>query len=157
MNGSIERVRTLINGGTPDRPPLFDLLRNDAVLSHFAGEKLTLENADRVVFKAYEPAIDATRPAVRMPHKEETLALEDGRTQRHFRWTAWTEKKEYASDEAYIAAKRDLLDVDPTEWSSDQIAQMQNYFESREEHKRKLGEIFFVSGGRSPRLMAPTG
>ena len=39
MKGSIERVRTLINGGTPDRPPLFDLLRNDAVLSHFAGEK----------------------------------------------------------------------------------------------------------------------
>ena len=80
MKESIERVRTLINGGTPDRPPLFDLLRNDAVLSHFAGEKLTLENAERVVFKAFEPAVDATRPGVRMPHKEETITLEDGRS-----------------------------------------------------------------------------
>lgn len=153
MKGSIERVRTLINGGTPDRPPLFDLLRNDAVLSHFSGEKLTLENAGRVVFKAFEPAIDATRPSIRMPHKEETIILEDGRSQRHFRWTAWTEHIKYADDESYVAAKRQLMEADPAEWGSEQMEQMDNYFTSTEMHKRKLGEIFFVSGGRSPRLM----
>jgi hypothetical protein len=29
---SFERVRTLLKGGTPDRPPLYDVIRNDAVL-----------------------------------------------------------------------------------------------------------------------------
>ena len=71
MEGSLERVRKVVRGEMPDRPPLYDLLRNDAVISHFAGETLTLENAPEVVFRAYDPAIDATRPGVRMPGEEE--------------------------------------------------------------------------------------
>lgn len=153
MKGSIERVQTLINGGTPDRPPLFDLLRNDAVLTHFAGEKLTLENAERIVYKAYEPAIDTTRASVRMPHREETITLQDGRSQRHFRWTAWTERVTYPDDDAYVIAKRRLLDEDPTAWGPVQWGHMQKRFESIEEHRQRLGEVFFVSGGGSPRLM----
>ncbi len=92
MEGSIERVRAVIRGETPDRAPLYDLLRNDAVISHFARETLTLENAPEVVYRAYEPAIDATRPGVRMPDEERTVTLEDGRIQRYFRWTMWTER-----------------------------------------------------------------
>ena len=157
MKGSIDRVRTLFQGGTPDRPPLFDLLRNDAVIGHFAGETLTLENAERVVFKAYEPAVDATRPSVRMPHKEETIVLEDGRAQRHFRWTAWTERVTYASDEEYVATKRKILDSDPTEWGPDQAKQMDEMFVGIKAHREKLGEVFFVSGGRTPRLMGLIG
>lgn len=45
MNGSVQRVRDIINGRATDRPPLFDLLRNDAVICHFAGLKLAV-NAD---------------------------------------------------------------------------------------------------------------
>ena len=66
MKGSRERVRTMLRGGTPDRPPLYDLLRNDAVIAHFAGEPATVENGPEVVFRAYEPAIDATRPLIRI-------------------------------------------------------------------------------------------
>ena len=153
MKGSIERVRTLINGGMPDRPPLFDLLRNDAALSHFSGELLTLENAERVVYDAFEPAVDATRPGVRMPHKEETITLEDGRIQRHFRWTAWTEHIKYASDDDYFAAKRSLMKADPTDWGDGQIERMKEYFSGIQEHKRKLGEVFFVPNGRTTGLM----
>ena len=61
MQGSIQRVRDVIAGRLPDRPPLFDLLRNDAVIHHFTGKTLTVENAPEVVFAAYGPAIDATR------------------------------------------------------------------------------------------------
>ena len=154
MNRSIERVRALLNGDSPDRPPLFDLLRNDAVLSHFAGEQLTLENAERVVFGAFESIVDATRPAVRMPHKEETITLEDGRNQRHFRWTAWTEPVRYASDEAYVAAKRELLAADPAAWGPVQEDQMRDYLDGVAEYRRKLGEVFFVASGRTPRLMS---
>ncbi len=89
MHKSLDRVRTVINGGLPDRPPLYDLLRNDAVLNHFTGKTLTLENREEVVYGAYEPAIDATRPLVRLPEAERTIQLEDGREQRYFRWTIW--------------------------------------------------------------------
>ena len=149
MKGSIERVQMLFSGRTPDRPPLFDLLRNDAVLSHFAGEVLTLDNAERVVFNAYEPAIDATRPAVRMPHREETITLEDGRQQRHFRWTAWTEPVAYRSDNDYVAVKRRMLTVEPGVWGDGEIRLMDRYLEGIDEYRRRLGEVLFVSGGRS--------
>jgi len=62
MKDSINRVTAVINGETPDRAPFFDLLRNDAVISHFSGRRLTTENAPEVVYQAYAPAIDATRP-----------------------------------------------------------------------------------------------
>jgi hypothetical protein len=32
MQGSIERVRAMIDGELPDRAPLYELLRNDAVI-----------------------------------------------------------------------------------------------------------------------------
>ena len=37
---SVQRVKTLLAGQLPDRPPLYDVIRNDAVIEHFAGEKI---------------------------------------------------------------------------------------------------------------------
>ena len=82
MQDSVKRAVAVINGEMPDRAPLFDLLRNDAVLEHFSGRRLTYENAHEVVYEAYAPAIDATRPTVRIPARETSLTLEDGREQR---------------------------------------------------------------------------
>jgi hypothetical protein len=42
---STERVKTLLGGQLPDRPPLYDVIRNDAVLEHFGEEKLSPETA----------------------------------------------------------------------------------------------------------------
>ena len=42
---STERVKTLLGGHLPDLPPLYDVIRNDAVLEHFGGEKLSPETA----------------------------------------------------------------------------------------------------------------
>ncbi|MBT3272971.1 MAG: hypothetical protein HN368_07445 [Spirochaetales bacterium] len=153
MKNSITRVHALINGEQPDRPPIFELLRNDAVLTHFSGERLTIENAERVVFGAYEPAVDATRPAVRLPGKEETMQLDDGREQRNFRWTAWTEHVRYESDDEYVTKKRELLRADPAEWGKTQVENIDRYFRDVDDHRRRLGEVFFVPGGRSPGLM----
>ena len=96
----------VINGNMPDRAPLFDLLRNDAVIEHFSGKRPTFENAREAVYSAYAPAIDATRPVVRIPAAETTVVLEDGRTQKNYRWTSWTQHKEYRDSESYAAAKR---------------------------------------------------
>ena len=119
MQGSKERARAVINGEMPDRPPLYELLRNDAVINHLTGGTLTVENGPELVPKAYEPAVDATRPWVRTPNEEKTVTLEDGREQRHFRWTSWTEHKSYDSSEAYETAKRkELAEFDPA-WSQE--------------------------------------
>jgi hypothetical protein len=77
MQGSIQRVRDVIAGRRGDRPGLFDLLRNDAVINHFTGQTLTVENATQVVYAAYAPAIDATRASVRLPKHEASYKSPD--------------------------------------------------------------------------------
>ena len=143
MKGSIERVRAVINGQMPDRAPMFELLRNDAVVSHFAGEKLTIENGQRVVFKAFEPAVDATRPTVRIPNEERTITLEDGRQEKYYRWTIWTESRNYGSSEAYAAAKREWLKSFDGGWNSKKQEAMDKAMASIADHRKRLGEVFF--------------
>jgi hypothetical protein len=152
MQNSLERVRTVIRGGLPDRPPLYDLLRNDAVLSHFAGKKLTLENREEVVYAAYAPAIDATRPLVRLPEAERTVTLEDGRQQRYFRWTIWNEEKRYADAAAYAAAKRAELDAYDPAWNAEKQAGMDATLAKIADDRRWLGEVFYFPGIPGPGL-----
>jgi hypothetical protein len=143
MQGSIERVRAVLRGHTPDRPPLYDLLRNDAVIEHFTGQKLTVENGAELVFKAYAPAVDATRPYVRPPSREQTITRPDGRREERFRWTSWLEPVRYADSDAWAAAKRAELDAwDPT-WNDRKQAGIDQALASAAEHRRKLGEVFF--------------
>ena len=147
MQGSVERVRAVIRGETPDRAPLYDLLRNDAVINHFTGRTLTVENAHEVVYQAYEPAIDATRPLVRLPKHEKTVVLEDGREQRFFRWTIWTECVRYESSEAYAAAKRaDIEAYDPS-WTAERQGAMDQRLAFIDEERAHLGEVFYFPGG----------
>ncbi len=157
MQGSMQRMRDVINGRQPDRPPLFDLLRNDAVLSHFSGRTLTVENAEEVVYPAYAPAIDGTRPMVRLPANEGDNTLPDGRRQKLYRWTSWTEHLQFAGPEEYAAAKREQLKTFDPAWSSARQAAMVRDLESATELRRKLGEIFLIPGVPSPGLMGLTG
>ena len=153
MNGSIERVRAVIGGQTPDRPPLYELLRNDAVLEHFTGEKLALDTALATVFRAYEPAVDATRPRVREPQAEGVDTLEDGRRHRRYRWTTWIEHKHYADVDDYARAKRRVLDQFNNYWTAHKQQQLDDALTSIAEHRRQLGEVFFFAPGPGIGLM----
>jgi len=153
MKESLQRVRDVIRGRVPDRPPLFDLLRNDAVISHFAGKELTVENAAEVVPRAFEPAIDATRPAVRLPAHETETTLPDGRQQKIFRWTAWTDRRQYASSEAYAEEKRRALAAFDPAWTEQHGESMRRSLAGFAELRAKLGEVFLVPGIPGPRLM----
>ena len=147
MQGSIERVRAVIHGEMPDRAPLYELIRNDAVINHFTGRTLTVENAHEVVYKAFEPAVDATRPLVRLPKHEKTVILEDGREQRFFRWTIWDERVQYPSSEAYAAAKRVELDALDLSWTDEKQDAMDRRLAFIKEERAHLGEVFFFPGG----------
>jgi hypothetical protein len=153
MQGSIKRVRAVINGELPDRAPLYELLRNDAVINHFTGRTLTVENAREVVYAAFEPAVDATRPLVRLPKHEETVTLEDGREQRFFRWTIWTERKRYESSEAYATAKRAELDAFDPAWTGERQEALEKYLAFIEEERAALGEVFYFPGGSGVGVM----
>jgi hypothetical protein len=142
MRDSLERIRAVLNGDQPDRAPMFDLLRNTAVIEHFTGEKLTVENGAELVYKAYAPAIDGTRPLVKSPNAERTETLPDGRRQQVYRWTIWTEHRRFADSEAYAREKRGWLGgFDPawtTELGSAQKAELAWHADTR----RKLGDVF---------------
>lgn len=153
MNGSLDRVRQVMRGEIPDRAPLYDLLRNDAVIRHFAGETVTCENAATVVFRAYAPAVDATRPLVRLPRPEATETLPDGRPQQVYRWTIWTGHTVYADTAAYVSAKRAELDKASDGWTSEQADGMRQWLASIADHRTRLGEVFFFASAPSVGLM----
>lgn len=154
MEGSIQRVRDVIAGRLPDRPPLFDLLRNDAVINHFTGKTLTVANAPEVVPAAYAPAIDATRASVRLPHDEVSGTHADGRQFRHYRWTSWSDHVRYADSDAYAAAKRKLLDAYDPAWTADKQARVDKWLADVAEARRRLGELFYFPSSRGVNLTA---
>jgi uroporphyrinogen decarboxylase len=146
MMNSIERIRAVINGEQPDRAPMFDLLRNTSVIEHFTGQRLTVENGAELVYKAYAPAIDGTRPLVKSPNAERTEVLPDGRRQVVQRWTIWTEHRHFSDSEAYAREKIDWLSgFDPTwtEWNrqsqDDELAVITG-------QRSQLGDVFLFPG-----------
>ncbi len=152
MQSSIHRVRDVIHGRLPDRPPLFDILRNDAVISHFADKTLTVENAPQVVFAAYAPALDATRASVRLPKHEETRTLPDGRRQRDYRWTSWSEHVPYADAADYTTAKRKVLDAFDPAWTDQKQQKVDDWLAALADCRRRLGEVFYFPSTRAVNL-----
>lgn len=150
MQGSLERVKAVVNGELPDRAPLFDLLRNDAVIEHFTGRKLTVENAPEVVPAAYEPAIDATR-SMRLPDKEGTVTPEDGRKQVVSRWTSWTAHKQYRDTQHYVAEKRAILDATaPGVWDETNQQRLEAGLAEQRAQDAARGDFVFFPGMGSP-------
>ncbi len=154
MRESQERIRTVINGGQPDRAPMFDLLRNTAVIEHFTGEQLTVENGAELVYRAYAPAIDGTRPLVKSPNAERTEILPDGRRQEIYRWTIWTEHRHFPDNEAYVREKRAwIAGFDPA-WKEAERRSMESTLACIADIRRRLGEVFCFPGIPSgPNLM----
>jgi uroporphyrinogen decarboxylase len=154
MQKSLERIRAVLNGEPPDRAPMFDLLRNTAVIEHFTGERLTVENGVDLVYKAYAPAIDGTRPLVKSPNAERTEILPDGRRQEIRRWTIWTEHRQFPDSAAYEAEKRRQLDGFDPAWKEADQRDMESALAGIADVRRKLGEVFCFPGIPSgPSLM----
>ena len=157
MQGSIERVRAVMAGDLPDRPPLYEIFRNDAVIEHFIGEPLTVENGAESVYGVYEPAVDATRPSVRAPDAEATVTLPDGRRQRIYRWTTWTEHRRYPDSAAYAREKREHLRSFDPGWTTERQAAQDKTLATIAAQRQKLGEVFFFPSAPGVGLMGTYG
>jgi hypothetical protein len=142
MQESRQRVRNILETGKADRIALYDLLRNDAIIEHFAGEPATVENGPRVVFDAYGPAVDATRPRIRVPDSEYSEILPDGRSRRHFRWTEWTGHREFASSEDYAAEKRKWLAAFDPAWSAERQRALDAHVARHIDQQSRLGDVY---------------
>ncbi|MDD3925104.1 MAG: uroporphyrinogen decarboxylase family protein [bacterium] len=138
---SRERVRILIQGGLPDRAPFFDLLRNDAVIEYYGGEKLTSENAERVVFHAADSVLDATRPRIALPWREGVEVLPDGRKLTRRRWTEWIEPKRFASTDAYAEELR-ARTGQSWDWTETDEDALQKSLQEQRRWREMMGDVF---------------
>ncbi len=146
MENSLHRIRAVLNGQQPDRAPMFDLLRNTAVIKHFTGERLTVENGAELVYKAYAPAIDGTRPLVKSPNAERTDILPDGRRQTVYRWTIWTDHRRFADSESYAREKCGWLTSFDPAWTAENRRGQEADLAGNADIRRKLGEVFLFQG-----------
>jgi hypothetical protein len=153
MDGSRKRVLDVMHGRTPDQIPLYELIRNDAVIKHFSGRDLTVENAEEVLFEVFPKAVDTTR-GVRLPSEPSDTIMEDGRRHLVHRWTQWTEHVHYDTSDDYAEAKRKSLDTDWEVWNNEHQEQMDNQLTGYHTTAARLGEdFFFFSGGPGLGLM----
>ncbi|MCS7222746.1 MAG: hypothetical protein N0A15_15870, partial [Anaerolineae bacterium] len=83
-----ERVLRTIRFQETDRTPLYDILQNDAIIEHYSGQKLTVENGHWVKGIAIGRVLDMTRmPEGPQAPREERW--ENGIVVRVERWTQW--------------------------------------------------------------------
>jgi hypothetical protein len=83
-----ERVLRTIRFEDSDRVPLYDILQNDAVIEHYAGEHLTVDNGAAVTGRAIGRILDMTRMPDG-PSSPGRYRQENGIELERERWTTW--------------------------------------------------------------------
>ncbi len=140
---SKERVKKLFEGVLPYRPPYFDLIRNDKVLTYLAGEDFKDDNKLSVVCRAMSKALDATRPAIAIPNEpEREEILSDGRKRVIKRWTIWTEQMRYSSSAEFAKCKTRLLDNINWEWTEEDQEALRRMVDNHKSLQKRLGDVF---------------
>ena len=157
MRDAITLVEQVIAGKLPQRAPMFDLIRNDAVIEHFAGQPLTVENAPEIIPPVYPKAIDVTR-SVRMPDAPAEFIDEEGRHHKTFRWTIWNEHTRYENAAAYAAAKKQrIADFDPA-WNAEGQRLMDWEWDHNRTQQEQFGEAcYWMPCGAGVNLMSAFG
>jgi len=89
MKESAELVRQACAGRKPARTPIYDLLANDAVIEHFAGQPLDGRDDYSVLCRAFANGLDATRFLMTPSPEGATSQDRLGNTFTHHRWTSW--------------------------------------------------------------------
>ena len=115
-----ERVEAALNLQPVDRVPVYDLLRNDAAIEHYAGEPLTIEDGLRITCRAISRCLDLTR-SIAAPSSPQTINDGNGWVHKRDRWTSWIAKRPF--DEPEQAAEwmerdieaRDALNPGPAD------------------------------------------
>ncbi len=122
-----ERVVAAFEHREPDRTPIYDLLRNEAAIAHYAGEVVTPENWVTVVPRAIGRVLDLTR-SVAGPQHARRVEHEDGSVEVVERWTTWHPIKRLRTEEALLdhfrraAAAPPPRPADVRQWAQARLA-----------------------------------
>ena len=133
-----ERVMRAINFQEVDRIPTYDILVNDGVIEHYAGEKLNPANGLRVKAKATARCLDMTR-APFGPGKDGRITNEDGLTYQTERWTTWIVERPFNTPEELAEWVKEKI-VRLRKWQPDAA-----FVEEAHEHVRRL-QAFYAAG-----------
>jgi len=93
-----ERVEAALNLQPVDRIPVYDLLRNDAVIEYYAEEPLTIEDGLCITCKAISRCFDLTR-SITGPAEAQTIDGGNGWVHEQKRWTTWIAKRPFDEPE----------------------------------------------------------
>jgi hypothetical protein len=129
----------VIRGDTLDRPPVFDMLRNDAAIEFYADESFNTENVERIVYKAIANALDATKQVIRVPGKS-LWDYPDGRKVTWERWTHWVEPLPFDTVDEVATYLRSILD-DPESFMGDAVSFVADKEKDYLDKQAKLGDF----------------
>ncbi len=104
-----ERVLRTVRFEETDRVPLYDLIMNDAIVEHYAGERLTVANGHRVKGRAIGCVLDMTRMP-NGPARPRRERQENGIELQVERWTSWITVRPWQDTAGLIEwIQRDIL------------------------------------------------
>jgi uroporphyrinogen decarboxylase len=83
-----ERVMRTVRFEETDRVPLYDLMRNDAIIEHYTGQKLTVELGEWLTGVAIGRTLDMAR-STHGPQKRQKVRWDNGVVLQQERWTQW--------------------------------------------------------------------
>ena len=110
MRDSRMIIEQSLAGKAPQRPPVFDLFANDAVIEHFGGAALDGTDDEVVVKAAAANGLDATR-TLAAPHSTQTRFTDPaGNVRVNERWTSWLEKPAHDNVEGWVRWMKNYLD-----------------------------------------------
>lgn len=137
---SKERISAVLRGEVADRPPIFDMLRNDRAIEYYAGECFSQENAEQIVYRAITTALDATKQVIRVPGKP-LWEYTDGRAVTWERWTHWVTPLTFNSIDEAAAYLHAILDH-PEDFFGDPASYVANQEQDYLDKQAQLGEDF---------------
>lgn len=133
-----ERVMRTIRFQPVDRIATYDILENDGVIEHYAGEPATPINGDRVKGKAIGRCLDMTRMP-EGPRKEALLDSENGLRYKIERWTTWIVERPFHDLETLIPwIKRHIAQLNAWQPDAEFIASFHEYI--------RRHQLFFAAG-----------
>ena len=143
MNGSDQLVRRALRGDKPSRPPIFDILCNDAVIAHFAGREFDGVHDERIAADAACAALDGTRCFLTPGNEGEVYIDAVGNTFRKNRWTSWVSHHAHSTSEEWRAWICDHIEeIESDDTYSDDAAGAE--LASQQKFNSEIGEMVFI-------------
>lgn len=120
-------------------------MRNDAAIEYYAGETLTFDNAERLVYKAVDEILDATRSSIKYPQRDSETVLHDGRKTVQSRWTTWNEHLRFDGEEDYTKYLKTAY-IDPAFDDNSIIKSVRNTVDKHSRYIRSIGDTYLFWG-----------